>query len=403
MQYLYGNKYIFVVILGLFLFISTTRAQELSGFAATESRIFPQDPLDEQQAGSGFSFVIKPEMYLDWDGGQHSLLFVPFFRFDQHDDNRTHWDIRELFWLTYGDWWEIRVGFRQVFWGVTESQHLVDVINQTDLVENIDGEQKLGQPMVNFSLIQNWGTLELFMLTGFRERTFPSMKGRLRFPMRIDSDRTMYQSSQEQKHIDWAARYTHMFGPVDVGLSYFYGTSREPRFLPDFSNSEDPVFIPIYDLMHQAGLDVQYTEEGWLWKLETIRRTSQGNELYATTGGFEYTFSNIGNSGTDIGMIGEYLYNFGDLDFFPFNPFSNHAFVGSRFAFNDVQSTEILAGAIVNSKNGSMFVNIEANRRLGEYWKIIFELRGFGRVTSSDYFYFFRKDTHLRLELARYF
>jgi hypothetical protein len=378
-------------------------AQELSGFVSTESRVFPQSPLDEQQAGSGLSLVIKPEIYIDWDDSQHSLLFVPFFRLDQHDDNRTHWDIRELFWLTYGDWWEIRVGFRQVFWGVTESQHLVDVINQTDLVENIDGEHKLGQPMVNLSLINDWGTLELYILAGFRERTFPSIDGRLRFPVQMDTDKTIYESSRGQKHIDWAARYIQTLGPVDLGLSYFYGTNREPRFFVDFTNPQDPVYIPIYDLMHQTGIDLQYTAGGWLWKLESIARSSQGNHLYASAGGFEYTFSNISNSGTDIGVITEYLHNAGDRDFFPFNPFRNHIFGGTRLAFNDVQSTEVLAGAIINTKNGTTFLNIEASRRLGEYWKLNLELRGFGQVASSDYFYAFRRDTHLLLEIARYF
>jgi hypothetical protein len=229
------------------------------------------------------------------------------------------------------------------------------------------------------------------------------LEGRLRFPVRIDSDGTLYESSRGQKHIDWAARYMQTFGPLDVGLSYFYGTSREPRFFADFTNPQDPVFIPMYDLMHQVGLDLQYTAEGWLWKLESIARTSQGQHLYATTGGFEYSFSNISNSGTDIGVIAEYLHNSGDRDFFPFNPFRNHIFGGTRLAFNDVQSTEVLAGTIINTENGSAFLNIEANRRLGEYWKLNLELRGFGQVSSSDYFYAFRRDTHLLLEIARYF
>ena len=50
-----------------------------------------------------------------------------------------------------------------------------------------------------------------------------------------------------------------------------------------------------------------------------------------------------------------------------------------------------------------MFINVEASRRIGESWKLVFELRGFGRVTEDDYFYFFRQDSHARIELAKYF
>ena len=55
---------------------------------------------------------------------------------------------------------ELRAGIGRVFWGVTESYHLVDVINQTDLVENVDRKDKLGQPLVNFTLVRDWGALE---------------------------------------------------------------------------------------------------------------------------------------------------------------------------------------------------------------------------------------------------
>ena len=93
------------------------------------------------------------------------------------DSERTHFDIRELFGLWVFERWELGVGIRKVFWGVTESQHLVDIINQTDLVDSIDGEEKLGQPMVNVSIPHEWGTVDLFILPYFRERTFPGRDG----------------------------------------------------------------------------------------------------------------------------------------------------------------------------------------------------------------------------------
>ena len=63
--------------------------------------------------------------------------------------NVAHGDIRELAYVHASDDWELRLGIRKEFWGVTEFQHLVDVINQTDGVEDFDGEDKLGQQMVN--------------------------------------------------------------------------------------------------------------------------------------------------------------------------------------------------------------------------------------------------------------
>lgn len=90
---------------------------------------------------------------------------------------------------------------RKEFWGVAEARHLVDIINQTDEVENFDREDKLGQPMINLALINNWGTLDFFLLTGFRDRTFPGREGRLRTFPEIDVGEERYEKHGfEKKH-----------------------------------------------------------------------------------------------------------------------------------------------------------------------------------------------------------
>jgi len=157
--------------LALFFSLNVS-AGEWSGNIAAEYRYFSDAPLSATQHDNYTSISIQPEWFHEWDGGKQSLTFTPFLRQDQHDDERSHSDIRELTWLKAADDWELRIGIRKIFWGVTESQHLVDIINQTDLVENTDGEDKLGQPMVNVALIRDWGTLDLFVLPYFRERTF---------------------------------------------------------------------------------------------------------------------------------------------------------------------------------------------------------------------------------------
>ena len=47
--------------------------------------------------------------------------------------------------------YETKIGVRKDFWGVTETVHRVDILNQTDSVDGFDGEDKLGQPMINLS------------------------------------------------------------------------------------------------------------------------------------------------------------------------------------------------------------------------------------------------------------
>ena len=391
----------------LFVFISTISnisfSQELSGYAQFQFRYFPLSSLDDRQEGTGFSLALQPELYYEFGEGYHSILFTPFFRYDQHDKDRTHFDIRELFWLYYGDDFELSAGFRKIYWGVTESQHLVDVINQTDFVESFDGEEKLGQPMILFTYIHDVGIIDLFVLTGFRERTFAGEKGRFRFPLLIDTDNPKYESGNDYKHIDFAARYTNSIDIFDFGISHFVGTSRDPRFIPVENPNEDPFIQLQYDLMNQTGLDVQMTSGSWLWKLESITRHTRGRRFFAITGGFEYTFSNISNSGIDVGVLAEWLYDDRDQSYFPPNPFKNHVFVGSRLAFNDVQSTELLAGALVDYRDGGIIPSVEASRRIGDSFKLNVEARGFYNTEKEQFLYFFRRDNYIQIELEWYY
>ena len=386
-------------------------AQELAGFVGLESRLFPASPAHDSQGLSGFSLVIQPEYEYVWDNG-HQVILKPFLRLDQYDAKRTHFDVREAYWLYYRDNWEIKAGVQKYFWGVTESQHLVDVINQTDLVGNFDGEQKLGQPTINFSIIDDWGSLDLFVLPGFRERTFAGRDGRFRFAQPVRASRAVYEADAEELHTDFAARFTRTFGMVDVGLSHFYGTSREPafRFRPA-GNAGAIDIVPKYFLMNQTGLDMQLTRGGWLLKWENIVRWTQGERFLALTGGFEYTFSNINNSGIDLGVLSEYLYDGRDQDVapnallpsLPPNIFDNHVFSGARLALNDVKDTSVLVGSMVNLDEGSMFWNLEADRRINDRWKATFEVRVFANTNQQEILHQFRRDSYLQLQINRYF
>jgi hypothetical protein len=352
---------------------------DFSGQIAVEGRLFTQDALRDGLYRGNASVWAEPEFFAEWHDGKHMLTFTPFGRVDQHDARRTHGDIRELSYQYNARGWELRMGLRKVFWGVTESNHLVDVINQTDLVENLDGEEKLGQPMVNFALIRDWGTLDVYVLPGFRKRRFWADDGRPGVPFAFDDGLATFDSDRGRGHVDLAARWSHSIGLVDVGVSHFRGTSRDPRFF-----QRQAVFAPHYDIINQTGLDLQLTSGGWLWKLEATNRAGQGDRFAAVTGGFEYTFVNLKNSGIDIGVLTEY--SFDERDELALTPLEDDVFFGVRLALNDVQSTALLAGAAVDRETGASFINVEASRRVGSRTTLEVEYRAFVGVPAEDFF-----------------
>lgn len=374
-------------------------AGEWSGYAGLEFRGFPQTALDTRQDHStNFSFVFESEYYHEWDDGDQSVAFVPFVRLDENDNERTHFDIRELNYLKVADNWELRLGIRKVFWGVTEFQHLVDVINQTDLVENFDTEDKLGQPMINLALINDWGTVDFFVMPYFRERNFPGTSGRLRTSPEIKKDRSQFESAAREKHIDLAARYSHYFGDWDIGVSHFYGTSREPRLILSTDNSGNAFFIPFYDIINQTSLDLQATKGNMLWKLEALHRSGQGTTHNAIAAGFEYTFVGIMDSAIDLGLLSEYHYD--DRGESSASIFEDDIAIGARFAFNDAQSTEALFGLIWDRNTGGKFFNIEASRRIGDSWLLDLQGRFFFNQKASDPAIAFNKDDYIELFLS---
>ncbi len=371
-------------------------AVELSGNINSEFRYFANPPLSSQQHNENLALSAKLELVKEWDDGYQLILFTPYLRLDQGDAERSQFDIRELIWSKAADEWELRVGIGQLFWGVSESQHLVDIINQTDLVAEPDGDEKLGQPMINLALIRNWGTVDLFLLPYFRQRTFAGKNGRLRPTVLIEQNNPRYESSKKQYHRDIALRWSHYKGDWDFGLSYFKGTSREPDFLLNGQRLQ-----PYYRQIEQLGIDLQATKEGWLWKLEAIQRRNRESHYNAATLGFEYSFYGVYESSTDVGLVVEYLYDSRD-DNAP-SAFQNDLMLGLRFALNDTQSSEALIGTLTDIENGSIIYSVEASRRLNDNWKATLEGRIFKDIATTDPLYSYRQDDYLQLQLGYYF
>ena len=362
-------------------------------------RIFVEDPRWPGQDDSSRQISLGGATEFRWRGDEARASIIPTLRYDATDDERSLADLREAYWAKEADDYELLVGFNTVFWGVTESVHLVDIINQTDAVADIDGEDKLGQPMLNLALQRDWGQVDLYLLPYFRERTFAGEDGRLRSPLVVDTDNPEYESSDEHNHVDIALRYSTFIGSVDIGLHAFSGTSREPRLLPDANGS---ALIPFYDQIDQLGLDLQYTGDAWLWKLEAIGRETQNGSFGAAVGGFEYTFYQVVESAADVGVLLELQYD-GRNDTEPFALADNDIFAGIRLALNDTQDTALLAGVGYDLETAETYLNIEADRRLGDEYVIDLRARFFTNADASDRSYPIEKDDYLQVQLSRYF
>ena len=384
---------------------------EVTGRLSPETRLYPETAAYPGQRSHASGLVAEMTLYMEDEDGR-SITVTPLYRYDAGDPDRSHGDLREAFLLLYGDLgddeWELRLGFDRVFWGVVESRPLVDIVNQTDLVENPNEKTKMGQPMAHVTWAGDWGALELFALTWHRERTFSGRHGRLRAGLVVDHDLTSYESADEEWHLDLAARFSSSFGPVDIGLSVFDGTSREPTLLPTLAGSEF-VLAPFYEQITQFGLDTQVTTGSWLLKLEAIHRAGAQNrrldqqlryeeEDYAAfIAGGEYTINGVWDSDADLSLIGELARD--GRGRWATNAFENDILLAARLGLNDEQSTEFTVSVLESLDNSTRVLSAELKRRLSENWSLHVEGTAYFDVDETDVIYEVRRDSFIGVNL----
>ena len=414
-----GAQCLLFIVFGSLALISSSPARSdneqsdvmylIEGFVESDFRFFPASPEQEGQSEVlvAPSIALSPEFRRIWNQGRTQIFFNPFVRLESgaYDPERNHIDVRELSFSHFGDDWWINAGVSKVFWGRLESRRIVDIINQTDLVDSVDPDDKLGQPMLNLGIQTTVGAFEAFLLPYFRTGTFPGREGRLRGPFPVDTEsvQAVFDSSLKERNVDFAFRYSANWSDYDLGLSLFRGTGREPRVTLGLDDSDRLVLIPNYDLITHVSMDAQATLGALLLKGEGYHRRGNAGPFTVFGVGFEYTFFTIFDSESDLGFLAEYLYD-GRGEKAPPTNFDDEAFVGLRWTANDLDNTSFLLGTLIDVNTGSQSIGAEFETRLTDNIKI--ELRGqaFKGVSQSEQVLFAaRKDHNIQITLSYFF
>ncbi|MEM7505757.1 MAG: hypothetical protein AAF415_03345 [Pseudomonadota bacterium] len=375
---------------------------EFFGEAELEATGFFEEPQFLGQDRDAFSVAGQFTLLAEWLDGDLEFRFTPFARWDNADDRRTHADVRELK-VDYatGDW-SFTFGADTVFWGKTEVVHLVDIINQTDQVENIDDEDRLGQPMLRVAYLTDIGEFSAFALPFFRERPFPGVSGRLRFATPVNTAQPIFETDAEEWTPSFAVRYSGVIGNLDLGISGFHGLSRDPSFFFDGVSLR-----PVYSRINQAGIDAQYTSGATLWKFEGIFRDGQRNALgrfdnfVSFTGGFEHTLFGVFDSTADLGLITEYAFDERGQN--ALTAFQNDLILGTRLALNDAEDTAFLLTSAFDMNDGAVALRLEGETRLSDNLKLELEGQGFVNQNKASFVGSFADDSFFRARLRWFF
>lgn len=338
--------------------------------------------------------------------GQNSAVLEASWREDTVDASRDRSEVREA-WLRHeGEGWHASAGIRQIYWGVVESRHLVNVINSSDFAERFDGEARLGQPLLNVGGELAGGQLDVYLLPYFREPTQPEL--RFRAPLPIAGALTTYANQDGRRHRDWAFRWQRSIDNIDVGVTGFQGTARDPRLIPAFTGTGF-VLAPRYEQSRQLGLDAVGVFDALQVKVEALARerrdstdpSSRKEINLASVTGLEYTWSTPFQLDGDVGLVLEYMLDQEKAGLR--TPFQKDMAAGVRLTLNDVGSTSLLALANVDMDKGTRMVSVEASTRFGEHWRLAGELWLFQEIPALDPLSHFRDDDHLLVSVSYFF
>ena len=384
------------------LFATGVRASNCDLTAGVEARLFSNQEAGAPSRNYRTLASIQSELSCSRRYGAQSVSAKAFARLAQHGSERTHGDLREFQWLWTREPFQIRVGIDRVFWGVTEFAHIVDVINQADILEDPFGETKLGQPMLAVTTRGAWGSLSIFGLPRFRVRGFPDLGEPMRPAPPFAFGAAEFESRDGRRHFDRAFRYSHTRGPLDIGVSYFEGTSRDPRFLIGATASGLPVSHPYYELMSQTGIDVQVTLDEWAFKFEGARRYAAQRSRDAYTVGMEYAMVGVLSTSVDLTAILEYVRD--RRDPLPLPGFlDDDVELGVRIAGNDSRTSELKLGVTSDRRLDSRAWSLDFGTRVAANWRLNAQARVFDNVSSRDPLIVLKNDSYVSLSLLRYF
>lgn len=323
----------------------------------------------------------------DWDNRHQSFTVEPFVRLDLLADGRSEIDLRDLYWLGAWGSWEITAGIRQLFWGVTESRHLVDQINQRSPVASPQGYEKLGQPVVSVAFLADWGNLELLFLPVHRTPRFVGRSSHLWSDLRVVHERSVYEASNKLRPGAYG-RWSHTLNDLDLGLTLFHGTARDARF----ESVGDSVWIPHYDIVERAALDLQWTVRQWLVKIEAMVQRAEADRYNAVVGGVEFAPADF------AALMVEYSYD--SRGSRATMSFENDLFVGGQLI---AQDGLLRAGVFVDSRTGTVIATATLAYRLGATTSLGVEARGFRGERSSQPGQAWRLDPYLSAGVTRFF
>ena len=393
-----------LIVLINFQIFATDYEWEINNEIGFDVREFHKEEAYPNQKNT-YSSYFKSEIYL---GITEQINFIsePYYRYDHNDKERTLFNFKENYLIYFKENSEFKLGIAEIFWGVTESKNLVDVIN---IYDGTDGDQKakLGQSMLSYSTYsERAGIFDFYYLPFFSKEPQIGESGRLRLSKPIENYNTIYAGGAGDKVPSWAFKWEKNIGMSDFSIQAFRGNSRENSTIPLIEGTTLKYFAG-YERISQIGTYMQTISGPYIFKVEAIRRNGQKNannireNYYSYTLGTEYLINRLFEKVWDLSLFIEYSNDDRGND--SIDIMQNDIFIAGQFLFNDVSGTELLIGSTLDTDGGGNTSNVELSSRITEDIRFTGTYQSYWSTNNKDPLYNFRRDNYFGIRAIKYF
>ena len=375
------------------LFAHPVNGGELNGTLSSRLDFYPENA--DGTASEGRSVEVKIDAFHDFDESRIVGEFI--VREDEKDSGRRITEARQAYFRTPFAGFDVFLGNRQEFWGKAESKNVVDLINQSDAAANEGKSGKLGALSISAERYVDIGDLQLWYISGFREKTFNDSDAHPSSGLTVNS--AQYARKDGKDADDFAVRLSSFAGDWDLAGSVFYGTARDPILTVAVGGK---ALNPYYALQKSIGLEAQYTGDATLLKWESLHGTQSSligtHNFSAAVAGIEYTYYRSFETKLDIGLIGEVQH-----DDRPQAAANQFGVAGVRLVFNDIADSNILFLLSADSKMDQSIVSLEASQRINDVTSVKLTSQFYNARTATSAYGQLSDDDAVTLTLNMFF
>src|SRR5215203_39161 len=379
-----------VLFLWLILIAIPTRGSTqptLGGSVEVGARFFPSEGLSAPQGQ--FFPVFQGTLQTARGSEHHRWRFNLFGRADVRDRRSSHADVREATWAWLpNQTWEMRGGILAEKWSFTESNAVVNVVNQRDQLEAPNGDARLGQPGVSLAIRLPAGRLTVYSLPWHRSWRFAGAPGRFRPPTELDRPETARGTAA------YAARWDVRARRIEIGLSYFEGVSRDPAI-----ETAGAAYRVIYPVVHHTGAQLQLLVGPSLLKLDIahVKPREKASFIGFTLGGE----GPLTLGAADLTVLAEFTYDQRGVQ--APTGLDRDLLLAARWNPNNAAGTEATASTMIDVRSGAQMLRAKFSRRLSATWRWTAEAHVLARQRRGDFSYWLRRDSFVQVAIARFF